>query len=84
MVGFPNAELTQPVLTSHAGNPAGGHRGFYFPSCARCAVCGDALAARHRVTTWRRRMNVAYAISGLLALALFAYLIYALVKPEKF
>jgi len=29
-------------------------------------------------------MNVAYAISGLLALALFAYLIYALVKPEKF
>jgi K+-transporting ATPase KdpF subunit len=29
-------------------------------------------------------MNIPYAISGLLALALFAYLIYALVKPEKF
>jgi len=29
-------------------------------------------------------MSLAYAISGLLALALFAYLIYALVKPEKF
>ena len=29
-------------------------------------------------------MSAAYAISGLLALALFAYLIYALVKPEKF
>jgi len=29
-------------------------------------------------------MSAAYAISGLLALALFEYLIYALVKPEKF
>ena len=29
-------------------------------------------------------MSVVYAISGLLALALFAYLVYALVRPEKF
>jgi len=29
-------------------------------------------------------MNVFYAISGLLTLALFAYLVYALVRPEKF
>jgi K+-transporting ATPase KdpF subunit len=29
-------------------------------------------------------MNVIYAVSGLLTAALFAYLLYALVKPEKF
>ena len=29
-------------------------------------------------------MTVTYAVSGLLAVALFAYLLYALVKPEKF
>jgi K+-transporting ATPase KdpF subunit len=29
-------------------------------------------------------MNVIYAVSGLLTLALFAYLLYALLKPEKF
>jgi K+-transporting ATPase KdpF subunit len=29
-------------------------------------------------------MSVAYAISGLLALGLFAYLLYAMFKPEKF
>jgi K+-transporting ATPase KdpF subunit len=29
-------------------------------------------------------MNVIYAVSALLALALFAYLLYALLKPEKF
>jgi K+-transporting ATPase KdpF subunit len=29
-------------------------------------------------------MSVSYAISGLLTLALFAYLVYALVRPEKF
>jgi K+-transporting ATPase KdpF subunit len=29
-------------------------------------------------------MNVIYAVSGLLTAALFAYLLYALLKPEKF
>jgi K+-transporting ATPase KdpF subunit len=29
-------------------------------------------------------MNVMYALSGLLALCLFAYLLYALAKAEKF
>jgi K+-transporting ATPase KdpF subunit len=29
-------------------------------------------------------MSVPYAISGLLTVALFAYLVYALVRPEKF
>jgi len=29
-------------------------------------------------------MNVIYALSALLTAALFAYLVYALVKPEKF
>ncbi|HXO66108.1 MAG: K(+)-transporting ATPase subunit F [Steroidobacteraceae bacterium] len=29
-------------------------------------------------------MNVIYAVSGLLTAALFVYLLYALVKPEKF
>jgi K+-transporting ATPase KdpF subunit len=29
-------------------------------------------------------MSVIYAVSGLLTAALFAYLLYALVKPEKF
>lgn len=29
-------------------------------------------------------MNVVYAVSALLTVALFAYLLYALLKPEKF
>ena len=29
-------------------------------------------------------MNVIYAVCALLTVALFAYLLYALVKPEKF
>ena len=29
-------------------------------------------------------MNALYLISGLLALGLFAYLLYAMFKPEKF
>jgi K+-transporting ATPase KdpF subunit len=29
-------------------------------------------------------VNVIYAVSGLLTVALFVYLLYALLKPEKF
>jgi K+-transporting ATPase KdpF subunit len=29
-------------------------------------------------------MSVVYAVSGVLALGLFAYLLYALFKPERF
>jgi K+-transporting ATPase KdpF subunit len=29
-------------------------------------------------------MNAVYAVSALLTVALFAYLLYALLKPEKF
>ena len=29
-------------------------------------------------------MNAVYVVSGLLALGLFVYLLYALLKPEKF
>jgi K+-transporting ATPase KdpF subunit len=29
-------------------------------------------------------MNLLYALSGLLALGLFVYLLYAMFKPEKF
>jgi K+-transporting ATPase KdpF subunit len=29
-------------------------------------------------------VNVIYALSGLLTVALFGYLLYALLKPEKF
>jgi K+-transporting ATPase KdpF subunit len=29
-------------------------------------------------------MSVAYIVSGVLALGLFAYLLYAMFKPEKF
>jgi len=29
-------------------------------------------------------MNVVYAVGALLTVALFAYLLYALLKPEKF
>lgn len=29
-------------------------------------------------------MNVIYAVGALLTVALFAYLLYALIKPEKF
>jgi K+-transporting ATPase KdpF subunit len=29
-------------------------------------------------------MNLLYALSGLLALGVFAYLLYAMFKPEKF
>lgn len=29
-------------------------------------------------------MSVVYAVSGLLSLALFGYLLYALIRPERF
>jgi K+-transporting ATPase KdpF subunit len=29
-------------------------------------------------------VNLVYVVSGALALALFAYLLYALIRPEKF
>jgi K+-transporting ATPase KdpF subunit len=29
-------------------------------------------------------MSIAYAVSGVLTLGLFAYLLYAMFKPEKF
>jgi K+-transporting ATPase KdpF subunit len=29
-------------------------------------------------------VNIAYAVSGVLTVALFVYLLYALFKPEKF
>jgi K+-transporting ATPase KdpF subunit len=29
-------------------------------------------------------MNIVYALSGVLALGLFVYLLYAMFKPEKF
>ena len=29
-------------------------------------------------------MSVVYIVSGLLAVALFVYLLYAMIKPEKF
>jgi K+-transporting ATPase KdpF subunit len=29
-------------------------------------------------------MSVVYAVSGLLSLALFVYLLYALIRPERF
>jgi K+-transporting ATPase KdpF subunit len=36
------------------------------------------------VTPGRHRVSALYFISGVLALLLFAYLLYALFKPEKF
>jgi K+-transporting ATPase KdpF subunit len=36
------------------------------------------------VVTSERVMSLEYIISGLIALALLAYLVYAMLKPEKF
>ncbi len=33
---------------------------------------------------WRKKMNLEYIVSGIIALGLLAYLMYALLKPEKF
>ena len=48
------------------------------------SVRRDTLARGRRCAARERRVNVIYAVSALLTAALFAYLLYALFKPEKF
>jgi len=47
-----------------------------------CLVVGPGRVMRAAVE--RRAMNALYLIAGLIALALFGYLVVALLKPEAF
>jgi K+-transporting ATPase KdpF subunit len=47
-------------------------------------LCDDALAGAGSGQARRCRMNTLHIVSGVLALGLCAYLLYAMIKPEKF
>jgi K+-transporting ATPase KdpF subunit len=44
----------------------------------------DFLGLREGLRQTVRRIPVDYIIAGVISLALFAYLVYALLKPERF
>jgi K+-transporting ATPase KdpF subunit len=44
----------------------------------------DLLGLRESLRKALRRISMEYMIAGLISLGLFAYLIYALLKPERF
>ena len=62
----------------------GSARGCHFHSSHRRFVRGDALAGLGHLAARRDSMSALYWVSGLLTLGLFAYLLYALIKPERF
>src|SRR4029077_11455159 len=47
-------------------------------------LSGDSLADRCHLAARTAPMNVIYALSALLTAALLVYLLYALIRPEKF
>jgi K+-transporting ATPase KdpF subunit len=59
-------------------------RGHRFHSRHRGAVRGLALDCVGDIAPRGRAVNAAYVVSGLLALGLCVYLLYAMFKPEKF
>jgi len=59
-------------------------RGRDFHSSHRGPVRSHSLARVGRLTTLGDGMSALYWVSGLLTLGLFAYLLYALIKPERF
>jgi K+-transporting ATPase KdpF subunit len=70
-----NVEPPQTETISYGRNF---HRKHHRP--LRC----HALVGVGHFPTWRRGMSAVYVLSALLVLGLFVYLLYALIKPEKF
>src|SRR5579863_10187701 len=72
----PRATLT--VLSAEVGR---GHR-LHSRHCG--PLCGLALDRVGDLASRERLVSAAYVVSGLLALGLCVYLLYAMFKPEKF
>jgi K+-transporting ATPase KdpF subunit len=67
-----------PPLRLEVGDGHRIHSGHCGPLCGLALDCVGDLAPRERV------VSAAYVVSGLLALGLCVYLLYAMFKPEKF
>ena len=65
-------------------NVAGHFRGFHFHPHTGRTVRRDLRTHRGYRAACGHEMSVPYALSALLTAGLFAYLLYALLKPEKF
>lgn len=59
-------------------------RGRYFHRRRHCALRSDALDRASPFPPRGYRVNAIYIVSGVLALCLCVYLLYAMFKPEKF
>jgi K+-transporting ATPase KdpF subunit len=80
---FPNAALTGASLQSPT-LPKGDRRGRHISIGCHRAVRRNALAGLGDRSPQECPMTTIYLISGLLCVALCGYLVYALIKPEKF
>jgi K+-transporting ATPase KdpF subunit len=82
---FPHCPLTAGALPwppfCRAAEVGRGHR-LHSGHCG--PLCGLALGRVGHLASRERLVNVAYVVSGVLALALCVYLLYAMFKPEKF
>jgi K+-transporting ATPase KdpF subunit len=58
--------------------------GRHFHPRTRCAVRHEPLADRGHRPPAELLVNLLYAFSGFVTLALLVYLVYALLKPEDF
>ena len=82
---FPHSTLTPGRVASPLHRRfAEGRHGLRFHSHHRGAVCRDAFSRVGDLAPRRLRVSTMYAVSGLLALGLCVYLLYAMLKPEKF
>src|ERR1700728_4491411 len=86
--GFPEPDFTNAALTGASLQSLvvakGGRRGRHISIGCHCAVCRNALAGLGDRSPQESAMTTIYLISGLLCVALCGYLLYALIKPEKF
>ena len=49
-----------------------------------CCFCSFAGPSPRLATSCKRRISMDYVIAGVASLGLFVYLIYALLRPERF
>jgi K+-transporting ATPase KdpF subunit len=82
-VRFLNAQLTLAAVACTA-LVRRSLSGRYLCCRSHLAVCANALAGAGAVPPRWRAMSVIYVVSGLLALGLCVYLLYAMFKPENF
>jgi K+-transporting ATPase KdpF subunit len=80
---FTNAALTGALLQSST-LPKGGRHGRRICIGCHCALRRDARTGLGDRSPQESAMTTIYLIGGLLCVALGAYLLYALIKPEKF